>query len=157
MSEGFLFRSEGVWLTWASCLTVSKTGDYALATRWYGGVSMLRRILRSNPHRYCARTFRSDDCHRVDAWICLADRRSDTNRSLVTGRLVTWLWRALLRPAVMLAGVLLDLRAVATSRELLGVCRGLFQHRESILQGCLPWVDKSRRQGHVQGGTEGQI
>ncbi len=36
MSEGFLFRSEGMWLTWASCLTLAKTGDYALAKVVWG-------------------------------------------------------------------------------------------------------------------------
>lgn len=157
VKRSFNFRSEGMWLTWASCLTLAKTGDYALAKGWYGGFSMLRRLLRSNPHRYCARIFRSDDCHLVDGWICRADRRSDIGRSRVTERLVTWLWRALLRPAAMLAGVLLDLRAVATSRELPGVCQGLFQHRGTILRGCLPWGDKTKAQETAQAQTEGQI
>ncbi len=154
MSEGFIFRSEGVWLTWASCLTVAQTGNYDLAKRWYGGFSMLRRFGRSNPHRYCARTFRSDECHLVDGWICRADRRSDTGRSRGTERLVTWLWRALLRPAAMLAGVLLDLRTVATSRELPGVCRGLFQHRGTILRSCLPWGQCSKAGINAQEGME---
>ncbi len=157
MSEGFIFRSEGVWLTWASCLTVAQTGNYDLAKRWYGGFSMLRRFGRSNPHRYCARTFRSDECHLVDGWICRADRRSDTGRSRGTERLVTWLWRALLRPAAMLAGVLLDLRTVATSRELPGVCRGLFQHRGTILRSCLPWGQCSKAGINAQEGMEGRI
>ena len=152
--RGFNFRSEGMWLTWASCLTVAQTGDYALAKRWYGGFSMLRRILQSNPHRYRARIFHSGCCHRVDAWICRAERRSDTGRSLNLARLVSWLKRFLVRPAAMLAGVLLDLRAVATSRELRGVCRGLFQHRGTILRGCMPWGDKTKAQGAAQEGME---
>lgn len=152
MKSGFFFRSEGMWLTWASCLTVAHTGDYALAKRWYGGFSMLRRLLRSNPHRYRARIFRSDECHQVDAWICRADRRSGKGRSQEPARIETWLWRVLVRPAAMLAGVLLDLRTLATSRELIEVCRGLFQHRETILRDCLPWRDPSRAKHDAQGG-----
>ena len=153
MKSGFFFRSEGMWLTWASCLTVAHTGDYALAKRWYGGFSMLRRLLRSNPHRYRARIFRSDGCHQVDAWICRADRRSGKGRSQEPARIETWLWQVLVRPAAMLAGVLLDLRTLATSRELIEVCRGLFQHRETILRDCLPWRDASRAKHDAQGGT----
>lgn len=138
MKAGYLFRSEGVWRTWATCLTLAGTGNYELAKRWYGGFSMLRRLGRSNPHRFGDHISRTDGFRLVDEWISREERRNGTGHSQDGARLLPWLWRSALRLAAMCAGVLLDLVTLATSRGLIEVSKGLFQHRGTILRGCLP-------------------
>ena len=138
MIEGYLFRSEGVWRTWATCLTLANTGNYELAKQWYGGFSMLRRLGRSNPHRFGGHISRTDGFRLVDEWISRVEMRSGTGRSQGGAPILPWLWRSVLRLAAMCAGVLLDLGTLATSRGLIEVSKGLFQHRGTILRGCLP-------------------
>lgn len=150
MSRAYLFRSEGVWRLWATCLTLAKTGDYALAKRWYGGISMLRRLGWSNPHRFGGHISCTDGFRRVDEWICRVERHSGKGRSQEPARLLPWLWRSGLRLAAMCAGVLLDLRTLATSRELFEVSRGLFQHRGTILRGCLPSGESIKAEANTQ-------